>query len=147
MPFVTARDYRYNSADITVTYPDIVQKVRPVHLNLLTMRFPIPAIVSITHRISGIILFLALPWFVWLLQESLASEPRFQALQTCLQAPMAKSVLLLVLAALTFHLVAGLRHLMMDMGVGESLRGGVLGARLVFVISALVIVGLGVWLW
>jgi len=51
------------------------------------------------------------------------------------------------LSALLYHLVAGVRHLIMDMGIGETLEGGKLGSQIVIAVSAVVIVLLGVWIW
>ncbi|MNY70494.1 Succinate dehydrogenase cytochrome b556 subunit [compost metagenome] len=52
-----------------------------------------------------------------------------------------------LLSALLYHLVAGVRHLVMDAGVGETLEGGKLGSKIVIVVSAVLIVLLGVWVW
>jgi len=60
---------------------------------------------------------------------------------------LAKLVVWGTLAALAYHLVAGVRHLIMDMGIGETLEGGRLGAKLTFIVSAIIIVLLGVWIW
>ncbi|HMW49414.1 MAG TPA: succinate dehydrogenase, cytochrome b556 subunit, partial [Cellvibrionaceae bacterium] len=84
---------------------------------------------------------------LWLLDATLSSEAGFAAVQKCLSSPGAKIVIWGIFSALAYHLVAGIRHLIMDMGVGESLEGGRLGAKLVLVIAAVLIVGLGVWLW
>ena len=52
-----------------------------------------------------------------------------------------------VLAGLLYHLIAGIKHLLMDMGIGESLEGGLLGAKLVIAFSAIALMLTGVWLW
>lgn len=77
------------------------------------------------------------------------SEPEagFDALQEALASFWVKLVLWALVAALAYHLTAGIRHLVMDLGIGETLRGGVLGARLVLVISAVLTILAGVWLW
>ena len=51
------------------------------------------------------------------------------------------------MSALLYHLVAGIRHLVMDAGVGEGLESGQLGAKLLIVIAVILIVLLGVWIW
>jgi len=51
------------------------------------------------------------------------------------------------LAALAYHMVAGIRHLIMDLGVGETLEGGQLGAKIALIIAAVFIVLAGVWVW
>lgn len=52
-----------------------------------------------------------------------------------------------ILAGLLFHLIAGIKHLLMDIGIGESFKGGVLGAKLVIALSAIAILLSGAWLW
>jgi succinate dehydrogenase / fumarate reductase cytochrome b subunit len=68
-------------------------------------------------------------------------------LYACLTSPLAKLVTWGILSALLYHLVAGVRHLMMDMGIGESLEGGKLGSKIVIAVSVVVIVLAGVWIW
>ena len=52
-----------------------------------------------------------------------------------------------IVAGLLYHLIAGIKHLVMDMGIGETLEGGVNGARLVVIVSAIAIVAAGFWIW
>lgn len=81
------------------------------------------------------------------LDKTLASEEGFAEVQACLTSPLAKLIIWGLLSALLYHLVAGVRHLIMDMGVGESLEGGKLGSKIVIAVSAVVIVLAGVWIW
>jgi succinate dehydrogenase / fumarate reductase, cytochrome b subunit len=67
--------------------------------------------------------------------------------KACMTSPVAKLVIWGLLSALLYHLVAGVRHLVMDMGVGETLEGGKLGSQLVLAVSAVIIVLAGVWIW
>ncbi|MCL5041057.1 MAG: succinate dehydrogenase, cytochrome b556 subunit [Gammaproteobacteria bacterium] len=124
-----------------------VNSKRPVNLDLRTIKLPVTAYTSIAHRISGVILFLAIAGLLWMLDTSLSSEAGFEQIQSCLQNPLAKLVIWGVLSALIYHLIAGIRHLVMDAGVGEELESGKLGAKIVIVISAICIVLLGVWVW
>ena len=124
-----------------------VNSKRPVNLDLRTIKLPVTAYTSIAHRISGVILFLAIVGLLWMLDTSLSSEAGFEQIQSCLQNPLAKLVIWGVLSALIYHLIAGIRHLVMDAGVGEELESGKLGAKIVIVISAICIVLLGVWVW
>lgn len=82
-----------------------------------------------------------------MLDASLGSEQSFAEMKECLESPISKVVLWAVLSGLAYHTVAGIRHLIMDMGVGESLEGGRLGAKLVFVFAAVLIALAGVWVW
>ncbi|MEX0738133.1 MAG: succinate dehydrogenase, cytochrome b556 subunit [Pseudohongiella sp.] len=120
---------------------------RPKNLELQTLHFPLPAITSILHRISGVIIFVGVAVLLLLLAESLSSEQGFSNVQQWLTAPLVKFVLWAVVAGLLYHLIAGIKHLIMDMGVGETLQGGINGARLVVVVSAIAIIALGVWIW
>ena len=120
---------------------------RPVNLDLRTIKLPITAYTSILHRISGVILFVGLIVMLYALDKSLASEQGFKEVQECLSSPLAKLVTWGLLSALLYHLVAGIRHLIMDMGIGETLEGGKLGSKIVLVVSTIVIVLLGVWIW
>lgn len=124
-----------------------VNKQRPVNLNLFTIKFPIPAIVSILHRLSGVLVFLLIPLFLWMLHTSLASVEQFDALQDFFANPLIRLVIWAGLSALLFHLVAGIRHLLMDTGLGESLKAGEISAWLVIGISAFLIICAGIWLW
>ena len=120
---------------------------RPKNLNFLTIRMPVPAIVSILHRISGFILFLLIPAFLWLLSTSLASQQDFDALHSTLRLPVAKIIVWGILAAFIYHFIAGIRHLLMDIHVGESLKGGRIGAMATLILSLIFIILAGIWLW
>lgn len=120
---------------------------RPINLNLLTISFPVPAIVSILHRISGVILFLLIPVFMLLLACSLNNLEGFVKVQNFLAHPLIKFMLFGSLLALFYHLIAGIRHLLMDFHLGDSLKGGRLGARLVLLITIIFAIFLGMWLW
>jgi len=124
-----------------------VNDKRPVNLDIGSIRLPITAYVSILHRVSGVVLLVLAGVGLWMLDASLSSEAGFAALQDALTSFWVKLVLWALIAALAYHLTAGVRHLVMDLGIGETLRGGVLGARLVLVISVVLTILAGVWLW
>ncbi|BAP44535.1 succinate dehydrogenase, cytochrome b556 subunit [Pseudomonas sp. StFLB209] len=84
---------------------------------------------------------------LYALDKSLASEEGFGEVKACLTSPLAKFVIWGLLSALLYHLVAGVRHLIMDAGVGETLEGGKLGSKIVIVVSVVLIVLAGVWIW
>lgn len=121
---------------------------RPVNLDLSSIQFPLPALVSISHRVSGILLFIGLIFLMWAFQVSLSSPAGFDAVREAMaHGFFARLVLWGLLSALGFHFVAGVRHLIMDMGHGETLEGGQRGAQLTIIISALLVVMAGVWVW
>lgn len=84
---------------------------------------------------------------LWMLGTSLSSPEGFDQVKAMASSPVCKAVLWVVLAALAYHMIAGIRHLIMDFGVGETLEGGQLGAKLVIVLAAVLIVLAGVWVW
>jgi succinate dehydrogenase / fumarate reductase cytochrome b subunit len=120
---------------------------RPVNLDLFSIKLPVMSVASILHRISGFALFFAIALLLWSLDRSLSSPAGFQAVVDCLSHPFSKFVLWAILSALAYHVVAGCKHLLMDLGIGESLEGGKLGAQITLAVSALIIIGLGVWVW
>ncbi len=120
---------------------------RPTNRDVLQYRFPLTAMVSILHRVSGVVLFLALPLLLYWLSLSLGSSLQFSALQTELHQPLYKVMLWIILAALSVHWVAGLRHMIMDAGFAESLRAGQISAKVVVLVSLVLMVLAGIWLW
>jgi succinate dehydrogenase / fumarate reductase cytochrome b subunit len=124
-----------------------VKDKRPVNLDIGTMRLPLTAWTSIAHRASGVFLFAGMAVLIWALDASLASPESFASLQECLANPLAKLVIWVVVAGLIYHSVAGVKHLVMDLGVGETMEGGTLGAKVVLAVSAVLIVLAGVWIW
>ncbi|MGV6807803.1 MAG: succinate dehydrogenase, cytochrome b556 subunit [bacterium] len=124
-----------------------MNKQRPVNLDIGTIKLPITSYASILHRVSGVILFFATAFFIWLLDVSLASEEGFNSIKDGMDSFLCKLILWVALSGLLYHLVAGIRHIIMDCGIGESLEGGRLGARLVLIISAVLIAIAGVWIW
>jgi len=124
-----------------------VKSQRPVNLDLRTIKLPITGVTSFLHRVSGIILFLGLGIMLYALGKSLGSEEGYVEVKACLTSPLAKFVAWGLLSALLYHLVAGVRHLIMDMGIGETLEGGRLGSKLIVAVSVVLIVLAGVWIW
>jgi len=120
---------------------------RPMNLNLFTMKFPVTAIASILHRMSGVLLFLFIPLVLWWLQQSLLSQQDYNALLMHLNSAAIKYVVWIFLAGLLFHLFAGIRHLMMDAGFAESLKAGRFTSYVVIGVSLIFIILAGVWLW
>ena len=120
---------------------------RPVFLDIPKMRFPVTALVSISHRLTGVVIFLFLPLLIYLLQQSLASPLSFYHLMHWLAQSWVKGLMWVFLAALSVHFFAGVRHVLMDLGVGEHLGQAKFTAYLVFALSVIAIVLEGVWLW
>lgn len=120
---------------------------RPVNLDLATMRFPVMAIASIFHRISGIGLFVLLPVMMWYLDGSLQSSESFQATKALLASPFHMIIIWAFLTSLSYHILAGLRHILMDLGWGEDLSSGRNSAITVIVLAIVLAILLGIWIW
>lgn len=120
---------------------------RPVNLDLGSMKYPPMAIASILHRISGLALFILLPVMLYFLHLSLQSTETFDHLQILLKDPYYKLLLWLFCVAFIYHVLAGIRHMLMDIGYGESLHAGRVSAIIVIILATLLAVLLGVCIW
>jgi len=125
-----------------------VKKQRPVNLDLSTIRFPVTAIASILHRVSGVITFVAVGILLWLLGLSLSSPEGFQQASAILSSFIVRFILWAIMTVLAYHIVGGLRHLLMDFGVlDETLEAGKRSAQISFVMTVILAVLAGVLLW
>lgn len=84
---------------------------------------------------------------LWMLDSSLDSQESFAAVRDISTSLVCKLILWSVLAGLAYHMVAGTRHIVMDFGVGESLKGGRLGAMITLIVAIVLIALVGVWIW
>jgi len=113
--------------------------------DLMRYYFPITAIASILHRISGFLLFLLIPYLLCIFDQSMASEVQFNALAT--DSPICVGFVWIALSALWYHLLAGVKHLCMDMGFFETIQGGKWASITVLILGVAGAAALGVWLW
>lgn len=119
---------------------------RPVFLNLTKMHFPVTAIVSILHRVTGVIIFLSLPFLLYFLEQSLQSLITFNHMKTVLEPVLFRIIVWLISSAFIYHAFAGIRHLFMDIGCGESLTAGRISAWGVMLLTLVATILLGVFL-
>jgi len=125
-----------------------VKKQRPVNLDLSTIRFPVTAISSILHRVSGVITLVAIGILLWLLGLSLSSPEGFQHAASIMDGFFAKFIMWGILTALAYHAVSGIRHMLMDFGyLAESLQVGKRSANMTFVITVVLAILAGVLVW
>lgn len=113
---------------------------RPVYLNLLKIRLPLTGIVSFAHRVSGVLLFLFLPFSVYLLDLSVQSEASFASVQQMMNQPLMLLLQVLVLWSIAHHFFAGIRFILIDAEIGVEKVPARLGAWLVFLAEAITIV-------
>lgn len=124
-----------------------MKKQRPVNLELSTIKFPPSAIASILHRVSGVIMLVTVGFLVWLFAISLSSPEGFAQAQQVFANPVVKFVVWGILTAFGYHLLAGLRHIMMDLGYWEERESGNLSANISIALAIVLSVLAGVWLW
>ena len=124
-----------------------VAKPRPVHLDLLKIRLPIPGIVSILHRVSGALLFVALVWLLWMLDRSLSSEAAFEKIKHYAGLWPVKLSLLVLVWAYSHHFCAGIRYLFLDLDKGVDKETARLTSWIVYAASFLLTAYLGWKLW
>ncbi len=118
-------------------------KNRPKHLALHKIKLPLPGFVSILHRVSGALLFLALPLLLWLWQASLKSIETYTQLLEFMRHPLSKIVLLGLLWAFMLHFCAGIRFLALDLHYGSRLAQARASSRWVLGMSVLLTVLIG----
>lgn len=121
--------------------------MRPRYLDLFRIRLPLPGWVSILHRASGLLLFLAIPLMLYSLEASLSSSREFDALRQMFDSKPAKLIELVLLWALLHHLFAGIRFLLLDLGIGASLGSARAASRWVLAASLALTLYSGFMLW
>ena len=120
---------------------------KPINLDLSTLKFPPMAIASILHRIAGVVMFLLLPIMLYFFGCSLHSAASFAHLKAEFLNPYVKLILWGFSSAFVYHLIAGIRHLFMDLGHGETLIQARRSAVFVVALAVISAIGLGVWIW
>lgn len=124
-----------------------MNKKRPKHLALHLIKLPLPGFVSILHRVSGLMLFLALPILLLMLQYSLRSIETYGQLQSVLAHPLLKLMMLVLLWGFLHHFCAGLRYLAIDLHYVKNLAQARSSSKIVLLVSLILTVILGAKLW
>jgi succinate dehydrogenase / fumarate reductase cytochrome b subunit len=122
-------------------------KKRPVFFDLLRIRQPVTAVLSVGHRLSGVALLLSIPLLVYLFDRSLDSEQGYRQVAELLQGAPARLVLLLLLWVFLHHFFSGIRYLLIDVDVGVDIRRARTSAWLVFALEAVAVIVAAVALW
>ena len=119
----------------------VKQKPAPKFLNLFRIKLPAGGVASIGHRISGVLMFLMIPVAVWLFGLSLESAQGFRQVLDALQATHLRAVSLLLVWSLSHHLLAGIRHLLLDIEIGIDRQAARFSAWLVNLGALLITLG------
>jgi len=128
-----------------------IKKPRPRYLSLAALlfeiRLPLPGWVSILHRVSGLLLFLATVWLLFLLDRSLASEAGFESVRRYTALPLVKLSLLILVWSYCHHFCAGIRFLFLDVHKGVDKETARLTSIVVIVAGLALTAFFGVRLW
>lgn len=124
-----------------------MKKQRPVNLDLNTISFPPAAVASILHRVTGVAMFFALLFVVYAWATSIASIDGFNSILAMMDAWYGKIITIGTLSALSYHVIGGVRHVVMDMGYWEELESGNNSAKIAMGLWLVLTIILGVLLW
>jgi len=128
-----------------------IKKPRPKYLSLaallLEIRLPLPGWVSILHRVSGLFLFLAGVWLLFLLDRSLTSEAGFESVRRYSALPLVKLSLLILVWSYCHHFCAGIRFLFLDVNKGVDLETARLTSIVVIVAGLALTAVFGARIW
>ena len=127
-----------------------VKSNRPVNLSMgqvldVNLKSPV-ALASILHRLSGVIVFLLVPVLLWILDKSLSSPEGFAQVQAIFDSFIVRFIVWVFVAGLIYHFIAGIKHLLADMGIAEELQSGRVAATIALILSAIGIVASFVWI-
>lgn len=124
-----------------------MNKNRPVYMELSKIRLPLPGLVSILHRISGVLLFLSFPLLLMVLQSSLRSIETYTRLAGLLHHPLSRLALLVLAWAALHHICSGIRCLMIDLNFGGRLAQARVSSLWVLAVSLALTALIGMRLW
>ncbi|MCC6610861.1 MAG: succinate dehydrogenase, cytochrome b556 subunit [Burkholderiales bacterium] len=116
---------------------------RPKFLNLFQLSYPPGALASVAHRATGVLLAIATPIGAYAFTRSVAGPEGFAEIARWSSSVPVRVALVVLVAAFAYHLVAGIRHLLMDFGIGASLAAGrrsawaaIAAGILIFIVAA-----------
>ncbi len=128
--------------------PQPVPRQRPKYYDLNLLHLPMPGLVSIFHRITGVVMFLFLiPAVLFVLQGTLGSEAGFNQWKSIFSQPIVKLIVLGFVWSYLHHLFAGIRYLLLDIHVGVELQPARTSARIVLALGLMATILVGVRIW
>lgn len=124
-----------------------MKKQRPVNLDLTTFSFPPSAISSILHRITGVAMFFALIAVIALWAISLSSKEGFELAVAFSNSAFGNIIEIGTVSALLYHVLGGVRHMIMDTGRWEEIKSGNLSASIIIGLWVVLTILVGIVLW
>jgi succinate dehydrogenase / fumarate reductase cytochrome b subunit len=132
----------------TPEYKFVNKDHRPVNVDpadLARFAWPVTALASISHRIAGVALFVAVAFALFALDISLASAEGFESLKQMIGSPVGMVITWALLASLAYHFVAGIKHLLLDLDIGDTLEGGKFASKTTLLLGGILILLAGIW--
>lgn len=124
-----------------------VSDTRPFYLNLIKIRLPVAGMLSIFHRISGVLMFVAMPYLVYLLDLSLRGEAGFNQVAEQLTHPFGILIQIILLWSLVHHFLAGIRFLLIDFDIGIGKQQSTNSAWLIFGLELVLVCAIAIGFW
>lgn len=122
----------------------MAQRSRPLSPHVLNYRFPLVALLSISHRLTGVALSIGTLLLVYWLASAAYGPAAYERASHVLASPIGLLVLFAFSFCLFYHLGNGIRHLFWDVGLGFELPTAVKSGRAV--VAAAVVLTLLTWL-
>ncbi|NQY42503.1 MAG: succinate dehydrogenase, cytochrome b556 subunit [Legionellales bacterium] len=125
-----------------------MQNKKPIYLNIFQFKFPFTAIVSILHRISGVILFFFIPGILYSLDLVLDTKETYDLFVSYVySSKLIRFTIWFFALAFFYHTVAGIRHLLMDFGKFESKLSASISGKIIFLLVIIFAIWSGRYLW
>lgn len=122
-------------------------KLKYLNLFYLAKQMSITAKISILHRISGVILFFSIPFFIYILIESKYNDNFYHFLYSLMQSDVSKIFLIIFLGGLIYHSISGIRFLLLDIDRGVNKKTAKISAYMVLYFSIIITLILGYFIW
>lgn len=124
-----------------------IKKNKFLNLFILAPKMSITAKASILHRITGFLLFLSIPYFLYLLNQTLTSNDFYSAFYCNCASILAKLIYILLIFSFVYHMCAGIRYLFLDVDKGVEIKTAKKTAWIVILFSLVITIFLGIMIW
>lgn len=120
---------------------------RPKFLNLLRIHLPVTGVNSFAHRVSGALLFLAVPLFIYCFNLSIRDTASFEQLLSLSTTPIFKLILTVLAWAIGHHLLAGIRFLLTEIDITTALKSARIASWVINIAGVIVFLYVGYCIW
>ncbi|MEM0910340.1 MAG: succinate dehydrogenase, cytochrome b556 subunit [Pseudomonadota bacterium] len=125
-----------------------MKKERPKNMDLTTIKLPVMGVASILHRISAVVIWVSLAFFLTILSISLNTEEGFNSIQNLLSNNfIAQFFTWGFLTAFGYYTMGGAKHLLQEFGYFESLVGGKMISQVAIGLGIVLSILFAIWIW